>query len=665
MANTQGIRAGRAFVELGVDDKIAKGLQKAEQRLKAFGEGVRSVGLKLGALGSAALTFLGGTVKAFVATGDALDEMSARTGVSVETLSELGWAADLAGADLETLETGLRKMQKVVTEAATGSASATEALGRLGLSVTDLVNLNPEQQFKLIADRLSKVQDPTLRAALAMEVFGKSGTRLLPMLADGAKGLEEYQRKARELGLTVSTETAQDAAALADTLDTLWRVLKQSAFTIGAALAPTIKDLGDAVTRAVVRVTEWLKQNQALIVTALQVAAVVTAVGASLIVAGTLISGVGAVFGWLATVVTGIGAAFGAIAAALAAIISPIGLVITAAVALGTTLLVVTGAGSEALTWLGEQFGRLRDAVFKGVRGIADALAAGDIALAAQILWLALKLAWQRGVAALNRVWLEAKRFFLSTAYGMWYGALAAAEIGFHALEVAWIETTAFLAQTWTRFTSGFQKAWNTAIHWTTQRLLELWGLFDDTFDVEAAKQMADEALAATHAEIDQQREAALAEREAQRAQQRDRAGEAHDATLAELGRQFDAAEQRLQGVTDARIAETRKALAEARHQLDQAIAQAEQRRAEAEQTGGPPRRRVGDPLEGLEDRLADIGDVLARKTGVTGTFNVAAAFGLGGGGQYELRTAHAAEQTARNTKRLLEEVRAQAARFS
>src|SRR5690606_12972717 len=108
--------------------------------------------------------------------------------------------------------------------------------------------------------------------------------------------------------------------------------------------------------------------------------------------------------------------------------------------------------GSDALTWLGEQFGRLRDTVYKVMGGIADALAAGDITLAAQILWLSLKLAWQQGVAALNKAWLEAKRFFLSTAYGMWYGALAAAEITFHALEVAWIETTAFLSKTWTSF---------------------------------------------------------------------------------------------------------------------------------------------------------------------------------------------------------------------
>ncbi|HMQ17314.1 MAG TPA: hypothetical protein PKC49_15210, partial [Phycisphaerae bacterium] len=89
MADTKGIRAGRAFVELGVSDKLTKGLQAAEKRLKAFGEGLRSVGTKLAAIGGTALTALFGTAKTFADMGDSLDEMSARTGVSVETLSEV------------------------------------------------------------------------------------------------------------------------------------------------------------------------------------------------------------------------------------------------------------------------------------------------------------------------------------------------------------------------------------------------------------------------------------------------------------------------------------------------------------------------------------------------------------------------------------------------
>jgi hypothetical protein len=655
VANTQGIRAGRAFVELGVSDKLTAGLKRAQKRLQAFGEGLRSIGTRIVAVGTGVLAPLFASAKLFASMGDSLDKMSARTGVSVEALSELALAAELSGADLETLEIGLRKMQKAITEAAGGSKSANAALAQLGLSVQDLVNLSPEQQFLLIADRISKIEDPTRRAALAMEIFGKSGTRLLPLIQDGAKGIEALREEARRLGLTVSTQTAKDAALLNDTLHTLWRVIKQGVFVIGSALAPTVVELSNAITRTVVRVSEWIRQNKALIVTAAKIAVGVAGVGLALVALGFVISGVGAAIGTFASSAAGAGAALGVVASALGAILSPISLVVSAVVALGGTLLVVTGAGADALAWLGDQFRALRDTVMKVVGGIADALAAGDIALAAQILWLSLKLAWQQGVAALNTIWLQAKRFFLSTVQTMWFGALAVAETVFHALEVAWIETTAFMSKTWTSFTSGFQKAWNTAINWTTKRLLELWGLFDETLDVEAAKKMADEALASTNAEIDRQREAALAEREAQRKQQREQAKAVDEATLAEIGKQLDEAEKRLGEETDAKLDETRRALAEARKQLDEALKKAHAEREAADKRGGPPRRRLGDPLEGLEDRLSGIGDALARKISVTGTFSAAAVHGLGTGNDAAERTARASEQTARHTKRLAE----------
>ena len=654
MASSKGIRAGKAFVELGVDDKIAKGLRAAEKRLKAFGAGVRSLGTKLAALGGSIITPMLAAAKVFAGAGDTLDKMAGRTGVSVEALSELGFAAEQSGADLETLEAGLRKMQRSITDAAEGTETAVDALAALGLSVGTLQNLTPEQQFKLIADRLSKIENPTTRAALAMDLLGKSGTRLLPLLKDGAAGIEALQQQARDLGLTISTQSAKDAALLTDTLNILWRTLKQAAFTIGAALAPTLIDLAKRATRVVVVVTNWLTQNKALIVTVLKVAAAVMAVGVGLIAAGTLISGIGAVFGWLASVVTGIGAAFGVIGTALAAMLSPIGLVITAAVALGSALLVVSGAGADALTWLGEQFGRLRDTVYKVMGGIADALATGDITLAAQILWLSLKLAWQQGVSALNKAWLEAKRFFLSTAYGMWYGALAAAEIVFHALEVAWIETTAFLSKTWTSFAAGFQKVWNSAINWTTKRLLELWGLFDDTLDVEAAKQMADDDLSSLNAEIDRQRDAALQAREAQREAERDRAKSTHEGALEQIGRQDQDAQRQLDQETDARVRETQRQLEDARKALDDAVAEARRKREAADKEGGGPRRTPGDPLAGLDDLLNGVGNLLAQKISVTGTFNPLAAAGLGGGDAVE-RTARATEETARHTKRLAE----------
>ncbi len=651
MAAAQGIRAGRAFVELGVSDKLTKGLRAAQKRLQAFGEGLRSIGTRLGAIGASALTALFGTAKTFADMGDSLDEMSARTGVSVETLSELGFAAELAGADMETLETGIRKMQKTISEAIGGSKSAADALTQLGLSIADLKGLNPEQQFKLIADRISRITDPTLRAALAMEVFGKSGTRLLPLIQDGAKGLAKFQEQASALGLTVSTQAAKDAAVLADALDTVWRVLKQAVFTIGSALAPTVTELANKVTRAVVAFMNWVKENKALVVTVFQVAAGVAAAGAVLITLGVAASALGAALGGLAAIVSGIGTALGIIGSAIAALVSPIGLAITAVAGLGAAIVVYTGAGGDALAWLGEQFRWLRDAIYKVVGGVADALAAGDITLAAQILWLALKLAWQQGVDALNRAWLEAKRFFIGTAQAMWFGALAAAQQVFHALEVAWIETTAFLSKTWTNFTSDLRQAWGIIQNWLTKRWLDLMNLFGQLTDeqAEAAKQMADQEFAEGAAEVERRRTGALTEREQRRQSEREQSAAVNEATLAEIGRQFEEAQRALDADTDAKIAETKRQLAEARKALDEALAEAKRKREEAETEKAPP----GKPkLPGdLKDQLAGIADVLAGKISVTGTFNPAALLGLGG--DAEERTARNTEQIAKHTKRL------------
>jgi len=652
VADTRGIRAGRAFVELGVSDKLTAGLRRAQKQLEAFGAGLRSIGTRLAGIGAAAVTGLLGTAKVFSDMGDVLDKMSIRTGISVEALSELGYAAELSGADLETLESGVRIMQRTLGEAAQGTGTAVEALDRLGLSAAQLAGLSPEQQFKVLADRISKVSDPTLRAAIAMEVFGKAGTKLLPLMADGAAGIEAMQEEARRLGLTVSTETARDAAQLNDALGTLWKVLKQGVFTIGGALAPLLKDIAERITRVIVSATAWIKANRETVVWALKVAAAVAVAGVAIIALGYIISGIGATLGIVAGVIGGIGAAFGMIGTATAAILSPVGLAIAAIVALGGVLIVTTGVGGEALAWLGEQFTRLREWVTKVVGGISDALAAGDIALAAEILWLSLKVVWQQGVAALNRVWLEAKEFFVSTAYGMWYGALAAAEIVFHALEVAWIETTAFLSKTWTNFTTGFQQVWESASSWVAKRMLEIQGLFDSGLDVDAAKRAVDDQLETRLAELESAAQRQVAEREGQRAAEREQAAALHEATLAGIGRDFEEAQAALKANTEAGLAESQAALDAAKQKLAYAIEQARQKREAADAERGPG-RTPRDLMAEFEDRLAGLGEVIGKGISVRGTFNARAAQGLESDGGAAERTARATEQTAKHTKRL------------
>jgi len=653
MASSQGIRAGRAFVELFADDtKLVRGLKAAEKRLKAFGAGVQSIGTKLFGLGAAAVAPLLATTNVFASMGDQLAKMSARTGISVESLSELGYAAEQSGADLQALEGGVRKMQKFLVDAADGSSTAQQTLTRLGLSLADLGSLSPDQQFELLADRLSQIQDPAIRAATAMEVFGKTGTSLLPLMQDGAKGIAALRQQARDLGLVISTEDAKAAETFGDTLDDLWKVIKSGVFAIGAALAPLLQDLATSAIRVAKVTADWVRENKALIVTVFKIAAGVAAGGAVLVVLGTLISGVGAAFGVAASVITGIGTAFGLIATAVGALLSPLGLVTAAVVGLGAYLLYVSGAGSQALGWLADTFQSLKDDALAAWQGIGDALAAGDLALAAKILWLTLRMEWQKGVAFLQEHWIAFKEFFLSIASDAFYGAVGLLIDAWAGLQTAWVETTAFLADAWTLFTSSLTKGWSTAQNFISKGVLRLMKLFDNELDVEGASKILNEDFQRQTAATDREAQQTIGERERRRQEQRTQIETERQSAQSEVGRQAEEDRRTRERQNAADLTATGDAFAAARQEWEAALNEAAQKRADVEANAPERTQRAQDDLAGMDDLLSKIGD---ERVSTQGTFNAAAVRGFGGGSVAD-RTAKATEETAKNTKRLLEQ---------
>lgn len=653
MASSQGIRAGRAFVELFADDtKLVRGLRAAEKRLKAFGAGVQSIGTKLFALGSAAVAPLLATTNVFASMGDQLAKMSLRTGISVESLSELGYAADQSGASIEMLEGGVRKMQKFLLDAAERSTTAEQTLSRLGLSLSDLGSRSPEQQFELIADRLSQIQDPAIRAATAMEVFGKTGTSLLPLMQDGAKGIADLRQQARDLGLVISTEDAQAAEVFGDRLSDLWKVIKSGVFAIGAALAPLLQDLAIRATRIAKVTADWVRENKQLIVTVFKIAAGVAAGGAALIVLGTLISGVGAAFGVAASVITGVGTVLGVIGTVIGALLSPIGLVTAAVVGLGAYLLYVSGTGSQALQWLADTFQSLKEDALAAWQGIGDALAAGDLALAAKILWLTLKMEWQKGIAFLQEHWIAFKEFFLSLASDAFYGAVSFLIDAWAGLQVAWVETTTFLADAWTVFTSSLTKGWNTAQNFISKGVLRLMKLFDSELDVEAASRILDEDFQRQNTETDRRAQQLIGDRDRQRQAQRAQIETERQGAQGEINRQAEAERLARQQQNAADLEATGDALTQAREEWEAALAEAAQKRSDVEANAPERTRRAQDELAGMDDLLSQVAE---ERVSTKGTFNAAAVRGFGGGSVAD-RTAKATEETAKNTKRLLEQ---------
>jgi len=361
VTSSNAIRAGRAFVELFADDsKLVRGLRAAERKLKAFGASVRNMGLKMAGLGTAVLAPMLGAAKAFSSMGDQVAKMARRTGLSVESLSELKYAASQSGTSIEALETGFRRMQRSIYDAGRGMSTAVDALADLGLTFEDLEGLSPEQQFKKLADAISQISDPTKAAAIAMTLFGRTGTNLLPMFASGAAGIEELQQQARALGLTMSGEDAKAAEDFTDAMDALWKVVKMGVFQVGAALAPALQQLAGILTSIGVKAKSWIEANRQVVVSIAKVAAIVVAGGVALAALGTAISLAGTVLGGLATV--------------LGFILSPLGLVIGAVVALGAVLHGTTDLGGKAIEWLGKAFGWFKGAVVTAISAVVFAV---------------------------------------------------------------------------------------------------------------------------------------------------------------------------------------------------------------------------------------------------------------------------------------------------
>ncbi len=184
----------------------------------------------------------------FAQVGDTLQKASIRTGIAVESLSRLDYVAGQSGASFQALSVGLRAMAKFTDDVRRGSLLAVDAMDQFGLQSSDLAGLSPEQTFLKLADAVSRIEDPLERAAAVQKVFGRgAATELLPMLDLGADGIAELAQQADQLGAVMSTEAANNAAALTDAIDNVQRAATGAAVQFANVFAPAITAATDTL----------------------------------------------------------------------------------------------------------------------------------------------------------------------------------------------------------------------------------------------------------------------------------------------------------------------------------------------------------------------------------------------------------------------------------
>ncbi len=194
-----------------------------------------------------ALSFLG--IKKFIGStleaADGIAKLSKKTGIGVSSLQALDYVAKISGTDVSTLTTAFRRLSMNILEAREGSKDSIRKFQALGITTRELAdrNLNLEEIFLRIGDRISKLSSNTERVAYANELFGRSGTELLPFFAEGRKGIDDLIARYRSFGIEMTPDVISKSEELKDKLDDIRLISVGLKNALVSALIPSLLKL--------------------------------------------------------------------------------------------------------------------------------------------------------------------------------------------------------------------------------------------------------------------------------------------------------------------------------------------------------------------------------------------------------------------------------------
>ncbi len=213
-------------------------------------EDLRGAIRSLGAV--AAVGGLAAFARSALNAADAAGKTAAAVGATVEEYSALAFASETADVSAEQLRTGLVFLVRSLGELERGTERQTQAFARLGLSARDFAGRTTGEAFDIVARKLGALENSTQRTRLAVDLFGESGARLLPLLQDVAdQGLDGVAEAARRAGVLIDSDLANAAAAANDSFVRIRQSARGVATAFLSGLAPSIAAAMEEVSNSI------------------------------------------------------------------------------------------------------------------------------------------------------------------------------------------------------------------------------------------------------------------------------------------------------------------------------------------------------------------------------------------------------------------------------
>jgi len=373
-----GFDVGSIFSKLVLNSADFKsGLDEAKKRAIDFGEelknqhkNVEKLGTTMAAAGAVVTGALGAMVASTASYVSEMVSLERRTGMAQDVLAGLGQAADETGVEIGTLQMGLGLLARKAYEASEGNDAAQKVFTRMGVSATDSAGkLRPMNDVLYdVADKFKSMPAGAEKTALAMEMFGRSGAELIPMLNKGSEGLRENTEEARKLGLVLDKETIAKSKEMKIQFNDLKDSMMGVALQVSKTLMPMITSLTKTITGVVTAVNAWTQEHPMLtsaLTTVAKVAGMLLVVGGGLLVTVGKLAGAWGEFG---KVLSGVSSVLGKVPGLLTALTGPFGIALGVVVAITAAIKLWSAAQDQAMAGIiadtnkmGEGYKKVRD----------------------------------------------------------------------------------------------------------------------------------------------------------------------------------------------------------------------------------------------------------------------------------------------------------------
>lgn len=198
------------------------------------------------ALGAAAVSAIGKGIQATTEWASGVRSLQKVTGQTAESASGLAGAAEHLGISVDQLTVGFGLLSKNIV-------NGSPALERYGISLRDANGeiLPFDEVLGQVQDKFATLPNATEQTAFAMNVFGRSGKALIPILAQGRDGLADLEEAARAAGLVMSQEDVDAAKALTLAQRDLGAAFKGASIAIGKSFVPAMTNAVEGITSVV------------------------------------------------------------------------------------------------------------------------------------------------------------------------------------------------------------------------------------------------------------------------------------------------------------------------------------------------------------------------------------------------------------------------------